>query len=80
MTDNIITITETKEVNISALERKRDEYLRMANEVEFLNVPEYLPDYAEELVREKNSELELMKADMEDKANTIQEEIDRYND
>jgi len=80
MTDNIITITETKEVNISVLERKRDEYLRMANEVEFLNVPEYLPDYAEELVREKNSELELMKADMEDKANIIQEEINSYND
>ncbi len=80
MTDNIITITETKEVNITALERKRDEYLQMANEIEFLNVPEYLPDYAEELVREKNSELELMKADMDDKANTVQEEIDSYND
>ena len=80
MADKIITITETKEINISALERKRDEYLRMTNEIEFLNVPEYLPEDIKELVREKNSELELMKADMEDKANTIQEEIDKYND
>lgn len=76
--DIIIKITETKEVNISELERQRDDYLAMAEDVKLIEIREYLPDYAEELVVEKNLELELQKADMIEQARLIDEEIASY--
>ena len=77
--DNIITITEERQVNISQIEREIAELEAMAEEIEFLNVPEYLPDYAEELVLRENEARELIKADIEDRIKTKQEELNSYN-
>ncbi len=91
MTDRIIVVTDKKEVNISELERRRDHYLAMADEIEFLAMPSGAAaqiaqlnlgldlQQIEQLMIEKNAELELQKADMLDQANLIQEEINSYD-
>jgi len=76
--DRIITITETKEINISAIERQRDEFIEQANSIMLVDIPNGLSEEVEDILTEKNSELELVKADLLDQANTLNEEVKSY--
>ena len=76
--DKIITITEERTVNISELEKERDSFLAMADEVHFVSIDESLSEEIKEVLNEKNSDLELIKADMVEQARLIDAEIKKY--
>jgi len=77
--DKIITITEEKYINISKLKRDIIDLENEISEMVFLNVPDSLPDYAEELVLKENEKRDLIKADMEDRLKRKKEKLNSYN-
>lgn len=79
MTDEIITITETRTVNLTPIKNLILELEEQAGTIQFIEIDEKLSEEIQDLIVNENSRRELIKADILEQKRINEDKINEYN-
>lgn len=80
MTDKIITVTKTEEINLTMLEMDIKDLDKQIEEVTEIEIKDEYPIDVQNAVMRENDERELIKADMKERKRQMKEIIDKHTD